>query len=70
MMAYSPAEDLLTVADAPPAIDAALKAAYDSAAIFYPFTDLLVPDPYAALAHKTNLAFYILDCGRRHQDRL
>jgi hypothetical protein len=59
MMAYSPAEDLVAVADAPPTIDAALKFAYDTAAIFYPFTDLLVDDPYAALAHKANLAFTI-----------
>ncbi len=59
MMAYSPAEDLVAVADAPPTIDAALKHAYDTAAIFYPFTDLLLDDPYAALAHKANLAFTI-----------
>src|SRR6516225_5071869 len=31
MMAYAPAENLVAIADAPPTIDAALKAAYDSA---------------------------------------
>ena len=59
MMAYVPAEDLVAVADAPPTIDAALKAAYDTAAIFFPFTDLLVDDPYAALTDGAILAFYI-----------
>jgi hypothetical protein len=59
MMAFAPAENLVAVADAPPTIDAALKVAYDSAAIFYPFTDLLVDDPYVALTNGAILAFYI-----------
>ena len=59
IMAYTPAQDLVAVADAPPTIDGALKAAYDSADIFYPFTDLLVEDPYAALTDGAILAFYI-----------
>ena len=59
MVAYSPAENLAAVADAPPTIDDALKAAYQSAAIFFPFTDLLVADPYAALTDGAILAFYI-----------
>jgi len=63
MMAYAPAEDLVAVADAPPTIDAALKSAYDMAALFFPFTDLLVADPYAALTEGTILAFYIGPSG-------
>jgi hypothetical protein len=59
MMAFAPAENLVAVADAPPTIDAALKAAYDSAAIYYPFTDLIVTDPYAGIADGLKLAFYI-----------
>lgn len=59
MMAYSPAEDLVAVADAPPAIDATLEATYKTADIYYPFTDLILADPYAALADKMNLAFII-----------
>ena len=42
-----------------PTIDAALKAAFDTAAIYYPFTDLVVADPYAALTDGALLAFYI-----------
>jgi hypothetical protein len=59
MMAFAPAENLVAIADAPPTIDAALKAAYNQAAIFFPFTDLLVTDPYAALTDGAILAFYI-----------
>jgi len=59
MMAFAPAENLVAVADAPPTVDAALKAAYDKAAIFFPFTDLLVADPYMALANGAILAFTV-----------
>jgi hypothetical protein len=50
MMAFAPAENLVAVADAPPTIDAMLQAAFKSASIFFPFTDLIVSDPFAALA--------------------
>ena len=59
MMAYSPVEDLVAIAGAPPTIEGALKAAFNTAAIYYPFSDLIVADPYAALTDKANLAFYI-----------
>jgi len=63
MMAYAPAENLVAVADAPPTIDAALKQAFDLAAIYYPFTDLVVADPFAALTDGTMLAFYVGPSG-------
>jgi len=63
MMAYAPAENLVAVADAPPTIDGALKAAFDKADIYYPFTDLIVADPYAAMADGAILAFYIGPSG-------
>jgi hypothetical protein len=59
MVAFAPAENLIAVAEAPPTIDAALKAAYDSAAIYFPFTDLIVDDPYKDIADGLVLAFYI-----------
>jgi hypothetical protein len=59
MMAYAPAENLVAVADAPPTIDAALMKAYNTTATFFPFTDLLVADPYVALTDGAILAFYI-----------
>ena len=63
MMAFAPAENLVAVAEAPPTIDAALKAAYDSAAIYFPFTDLIVADPYKDIADGLILAFYIGQSG-------
>jgi hypothetical protein len=63
LMAYTPKENLVAVSDAPPTIDAALKVAYQTADIYYPFTDLLVDDPYAALTDGTILAFYIGPSG-------
>jgi hypothetical protein len=59
MMAFEPAANLVAIADAPPTIDAALQAAYDSAAIYFPFTDLIVADPYADIADGLKLAFFI-----------
>jgi len=63
MMAYAPAENLVAVADAPPTIEGALKAAFQAADIYFPFTDLLVADPYAAMTDGAILAFYIGSSG-------
>ena len=62
MIAYAPVENLAAVADAPPTIDAMLKRAYETASIFFPFTDLVLADPYSALAGG-KLAFYIGPSG-------
>ncbi len=59
MMAFSPAENLVAVADAPSTIDAALEAAYQSAGIYFAFTDAIVADPYGDIAQDLELAFYI-----------
>src|SRR5215470_15567207 len=62
-IAYAPAENLAAIADAPPTIDATLDAAFKKAAIFFPFEDLLVADPYAAMTNGAILAFYIGPSG-------
>jgi hypothetical protein len=59
MIAFAPAENLAAVADAPPTIEAALVAAFKTASIYFPFSDLLVADPYAALTNGVKLAFYV-----------
>jgi hypothetical protein len=59
MTALAPAENLVAVAAAPPTIDAALDAAYDLGAIYFPFSDVVVADPYAGMAAGLKLAFYI-----------
>jgi hypothetical protein len=63
MMAYAPAENLVAVANAPPTIDAALKEAFESAAIYFPFADVVVADPYKDIAEGLKLAFVI---GQSH----
>jgi hypothetical protein len=59
MMAFSPKENLVAVADAPPTIDDTLQYAFHMAEIYFPFSDLLVTDPYTGLANGMQLAFYI-----------
>jgi len=59
MMAFAPLENLVAIAPAPPTIDAALQAAYDGAAIYFPFTDVMVADPYKDIASGLKHAFYV-----------
>ena len=59
MIALAPAENLVAVADAPPTIDAALEAAYHSADIYFPFTDVIAADPYRMIAEGLQQAFYM-----------
>jgi hypothetical protein len=63
MMAYAPAENLVAVADAPPTIDATLEAAFGTAGIYFPFTDVIVTDPYHDIADGLSLAYYV---GQSH----
>jgi hypothetical protein len=59
MMAFAPKENLVAIADAPPTVDEALVAAYEGAAIYFPFTDVIVSDPYKDMAGDLVTAFYI-----------
>lgn len=59
MMAYSPAENFVAVADAPPTVDGMLGTAFHSAAIYFPFDDMLVTDPYKDIAQGLRVAFYV-----------
>jgi hypothetical protein len=59
MVAFMPVENLVAVAEAPPTIDAVLEAAYHVAAIYFPFADVMVADPYGDIAKTLELAFYI-----------
>jgi len=59
MTQFSPAENLVAVADAPPTVDAMLKALYDAAGTYFPFTDVVVADPYGDIAPTLTLASYI-----------
>lgn len=59
MTAYAPTEKLIASAGAPPTIDAMLEAVYDTAGTYFPYTDLIVANPYADMAKGMKLAFYI-----------
>ena len=59
MMAYSPATKLVAVADAPPTMDGMLLAAYDKAAIYFPFASLLSDDPYKLISDGLTSAFVV-----------
>jgi hypothetical protein len=63
MVAFAPAENLVAVAAAPPTLEGALKQAFDSAAIYFPFTDLLLPDPYGAISAGAILAYVVGPSG-------
>jgi hypothetical protein len=57
MMAYDPTRDLAAVAEASGSIESALKQAFTSADIYFPFSDLLADDPAEALSGGALLAY-------------
>src|SRR5271169_4986293 len=59
IMAYAPAADLVAVADAPPTLDETMEVAYHVAAIYFPFDDVIVSDPYKDISVDLRMAFYI-----------
>jgi hypothetical protein len=63
MTAYAPDENLVAVADAPATMEAMLRAAYDQAAIYFPFSVILADDPYKNLSDGLTSAFVV---GQSH----
>ncbi len=59
VMAYAPVENLVAVADAPATIDKTLEAVFHSAGIYFPFTDIIVADPYGDMAPGLKHAYYV-----------
>jgi hypothetical protein len=60
MMAYVPSEDLVAVTDAPPTIDQMVDAAWEKAAIYFPFADVIASKPCTVFEeHGINSAFYV-----------
>lgn len=57
--AFAPAENLVAIAPAPATLDGALKLAYQSADIYFPFTDVIVSNPYKDIAESLKVAFVI-----------
>jgi hypothetical protein len=59
VQAYEPAANLVAVADAPDTIDGMLRAAYEYAAIYFPFTDIIVADPLKEISENLRIAFVV-----------
>ena len=59
MTAFSSKEHLVATGPAPSTIDATLKAAYKAADIYFPFTDVIVANPYKDMAGSLQRAYYI-----------
>lgn len=59
MAAYVPSLDLVAVAEAPETVEKFLDHAWDKAAIYFPFADVLVDNPYEDLSKHLQSAFYI-----------
>ncbi|MCC6764026.1 MAG: DUF2092 domain-containing protein [Deltaproteobacteria bacterium] len=57
--AYAPGEDLVATAAATGTIDDVLQQAYHQADIYFPFTDVVVADPYEDIAKGLKVAFYV-----------
>lgn len=59
MMSFHPSENLVAVADAPPSIDATLEKLYGVAGTYFPFTDVIVADPWKDMSDGLTGAFYV-----------
>ncbi len=59
VQAFEPAAKLVATADAPDTIDAMLRAAFQHAAIYFPFTDLVVSDPLKVIGENLRIAFVV-----------
>ena len=59
VQAYEPAAKLVASAEAPNTTDAMLRAAFQRAAIYFPFTDLVVSNPMAMIAENLRIAFVV-----------
>lgn len=58
-LAYDPQAKLVAVADATGSVESVLRLAYQNAAIYFPFTDVIVNDPYKDVSEGMILAFVV-----------
>jgi hypothetical protein len=59
MMSFHPAENLVAVTGAPTNIDAALEKLFRESGTYFPFTDVIVKDPWSDIASALTGAFYV-----------
>ena len=59
MMSFHPAENLVAVTGAPTNVDAALEKLYKEGGTYFPFTDVIVSDPWKDMSDGLTGAFYV-----------
>ena len=59
MMAYVPSVNLVAVADAPSTIDQMLDTAWEKAAIYFPFSDVITSNPCQVFSKNITSSFYV-----------
>ena len=59
MSAYVPSANLVAVAEAPPELEKLLDAAWEKAAIYFPFADVIAADPMGEMSKTLKSAFYV-----------
>ncbi len=64
MMVYVPSTDMAAIADAPPTIDTMIEAAWHTAAVYFPFADVILSKPCDVFEKEgIETAFYV---GQSH----
>jgi hypothetical protein len=59
LMSFHPAENLVAITEAPPTVDAALEKLYGVAGTYFPFTDVIVSNPWADVEPGLTGAFWV-----------
>ena len=59
MTAYVPSLDVAATAEAPSTLDEMFDAAWEKAAFYFPFSDVMLSDPYAVFNKRMVSAFYV-----------
>ena len=59
MTAYVPSIHMAATSDAPPTIDQMIDTAWEKAAIYFPFSDVIAADPCAVFSKNLDSAFYV-----------
>ena len=59
MMAYVPSLRMVAVTDAPPTIDQMLDTAWEKAAVYFPFSDVITADPCSVFSKNIQSMFYV-----------
>lgn len=59
IVAFVPDQNLVAITPAPPTLEGALRLAYQAADVYFPFTDVLLPDAYTTLTEGARLVYLV-----------